>query len=360
MTSSYGPPRLPKFQSGPHQTYGPPQISHVKANLGIRYGTQSGNLKAWPFKGLPPKQPLPFREPVPPGLIESLGNQVEHLDKHGYKVEQHQNTYIPPPPSPVPITDLHALPIEQPVSQFLTQHHIDNVPQLAAYESVNNVVAISHGHSCTQGPHLGGGGGIFGQNHLHGGDIYVNSFGNGQEGGKFGVLAPVLNYEAAASTNEIIEAHNAKLETPESSYGPPASGTAGNSVQSNSESLPGLDGLDVVSAQRSQSIDIPAQAPLTTNYEIQFQKSIAQDPQGSQSVKHEQIINHGLLQSIISAVEQPQPQSQPQSSSNLVESESNNNQDQYPDPSEVKIIFKKPDDNHSSDNKETEAPKESS
>lgn len=265
----------------------------------------SGNLKPWPISGSPPKQPLSFREPVPQGLIESIGHHVQHLDTFGGKFHQQQapqqSVYLPPPPKSVPVANLHALPLEQPAGQFLNQHNLDfGGRQHQNYDTVS----FSHQHTCTQGPHFGG----------TGGDGYH-------------AQSLVQSYDTAASTQQLIQQHNAKLETPESSYGPPPTGIVAASNIVSQEVLPGLDGLNVISAQRSHSIDVPPSGAALNNYEVQFQKSIASDggsvPLGG---KHDHLINDGLLQSIISAVEQP-----------------NSNIDQASHPSEdseVKIIFK--------------------
>lgn len=62
-----------------------------------------------------------------------------------------------------------------------------------------------------------------------------------------------------------------------------------------------LTGLNVLSAQKSQSITIPVQG-VQGNYELQFQST---DQTGSGSAPHEQLLTEGLLQQILSAIEQP-------------------------------------------------------
>lgn len=232
-----------------------------KSNLGIRYGSMSGNLKPWPVQGSPPKQPLSFREPVPQGLIESIGQTVQHWDTFGVKPQQSPNVYLPPPPQQI---------------QAPSQHF--------------DVNSVSIAHDCNRG---------------------------GQ-----------LSYDGAASTQDFIQAHNAKLETPESSYGPPPTGHVAATNVVNHQVLPGLDSLNVISAQRSHSIDIPQHGGHGNTYDIQFQKSIAQDSgPGQHSTHHDQLINDSLLQSIISAVEQNPAQA-------------NDHQAHPSENSEVKIAFK--------------------
>lgn len=84
-----------------------------------------------------------------------------------------------------------------------------------------------------------------------------------------------------------------------------------NQISSNEQSsnhLVGLDGsgLDIISAQKSHSLTIPVQGSLGT-YQLQFQ---AADPLGGSgndldAPNHQQILSEGLLQSILSAIEQP-------------------------------------------------------
>lgn len=127
----------------------------------------------------------------------------------------------------------------------------------------------------------------------------------------------------------------------QSSYGPPASGNPADSYAHSADSyahgsqksvstvqidslsnnntstnitdtkideLPGLStsGLDIVSAQKSVNIEIPVQGQLGS-YSLQFQ---AADPLASQnneldSPDHQKLLSEGLLQSILSAIEQP-------------------------------------------------------
>lgn len=230
-----------------------------------------GNLKAWPIPGTAPKYPLSFREPVPAGLIESIGHNVQHLDSYGVKLHPQTNIYLPPPPSPLPISSLHSLPLKQSPGNFLTHGYFE--PQQQAHES--NQVAITHQHSCTHGPNLADG---------------------------FHAQQLVGLYEGAASNNLIVE--EKALGKDESSYGPPPSGIVQTTDQG---SLPGLDGLNVISAQKSHTVEVPTNAEGGTAYDIQFQQSIASSGHGGTAVNHNQIVNNGLLQSIITAVEQPQP-----------------------------------------------------
>lgn len=306
-TSNYGPPLALKLTAHHHQG-----LLAQKANLGIRYGSVSGNLKPWPIHGNPPKQPLSFREPVPQGLLESIGHQVEHLDAFGVKTPEPQNIYLPPPPSQVPISDYHTIHLEQSNQGdnrgFIGGGHFD-------------ASSVSIAHSCNQGPHFGG-------------DAY-----HAQQS---------VSYDAQASAQDFIHEHNKKLETKESSYGPPPTGDVAASNVVSHEVLPGLDGLNVISAQRSQSIDLPTLSTGNSGaYEIQLQKSVGSETNNGYAIiggnNHNQLINDGLLQSIISAVEQSPA------------TEKSDQQNDTSDNSEVKIVFNS---KSSADQQTTETPKE--
>lgn len=133
--------------------------------------------------------------------------------------------------------------------------------------------------------------------------------------------------------------------SPSSSYGPPPSGNPADSyahgsqkslttvqidsISNNSSStttttnttgsdfsdLPGLStsGLNIISAQKSVPIEIPVQGQLGA-YSLQFQ---AADPLASQNNEidtpdHQRLLSEGLLQSILSAIEQPKANETPQ------------------------------------------------
>ncbi|EDW27688.1 GL20423 [Drosophila persimilis] len=140
------------------------------------------------------------------------------------------------------------------------------------------------------------------------------------------------------------EQHTQFLTGPADSYGPPPSGNdldydhAGYASQKNSvaalpdgtdpQQLPGLDGLNVISAQKSQSIQLGNGQQPQQNFQVQFGGSLSQGgngngngPQGNaggeQSANHEEILSQGLLQSILTAIEQPQNQNQNQQQSSL-------------------------------------------
>lgn len=90
--------------------------------------------------------------------------------------------------------------------------------------------------------------------------------------------------------------------------------TSTNITDTKIDELPGLStsGLDIVSAQKSVNIEIPVQGQLGS-YSLQFQ---AADPLASQnneldSPDHQKLLSEGLLQSILSAIEQPKQNNAP-------------------------------------------------
>lgn len=148
---------------------------------------------------------------------------------------------------------------------------------------------------------------------------------------------------AASSIDALLNTHEERGAP--SSYGPPPSGpinpadsfahgsqktflsadigdidsgneTAANHTDSklvDDTDLPGLSsaGLNIISAQQSIPLEIPVQGHSGT-YSLQFQ---AADPSASQSndisetPDHQKLLSEGLLQSILSAIEQPKKSS---------------------------------------------------
>lgn len=163
-------------------------------------------------------------------------------------------------------------------------------------------------------------------------DVSQSSFEIAQNAGPQGLLTS-YGPPASGLANSFDSITNTHEEnSPSSSYGPPPSGNPADnfahssqksvsSVQIDSTSdfesnvndsrtneLPGLSsaGLDIISAQKSVPIEIPVQGQLGT-YSLQFQ---AADPLSSQTNEigtpdHQKLLNDGLLQSILSAIEEP-------------------------------------------------------
>ncbi|XP_068627264.1 uncharacterized protein [Battus philenor] len=80
----------------PSSVYGAPaKQSH--ANLPLPYGTFSGGGSSIHTGGHSPKHPVNFRESVPEGLIQQIGNTVHHKDTHGIDHVKQGPSYLPPP-----------------------------------------------------------------------------------------------------------------------------------------------------------------------------------------------------------------------------------------------------------------------
>lgn len=159
---------------------------------------------------------------------------------------------------------------------------------------------------------------------------------------------------AATSIDGLFNPHEALS----SSYGPPPSGNPADSFAHSSQKsvstiqidslnstsnasetssdfkidgeLPGLSnaGLDIISAHRSQSIEIPIQGQLGT-YSLQFQSA---DPLASQNNEldtpnHQELLSKGLLDSILSAIEKDKSNQTPTQLSQTNDENLNNHPD---------------------------------
>ena len=404
----------------PSGVYGvPPGGSY--AGLAIQHGSVSGNLKPWPQQGSAPTRPIQFRPPVPQGLIESIGQSVQHLDTFGVRPQGHQtNVYIPPPANeiPPPPRGLESLPLQGVQSFNVQQQNIPQaLPLVQEQQQPQQQQYRLNGHECGHGPAFSGNNQVPFQTYglpsaQHSFDAgksnynYDNSQSNSfqvNSGAEYSSGASLTSYDAPASgsiSNQVSLIQ--ETQSPASSYGPPPSGNPGDSEaydtqlktssiivvnqdqndqihaealsqeqlppeaesqthevietqqrtasssggeqplqikaenlqeihtveqqsSRNVENLPGLNsaGLNIISAQQSQSLTIPVQGALGS-YQLQFQ---AADPLGSSndnsidSPNHEKILSEGLLQSILSAIEQPGRNSVviPQSSFDAVE-----------------------------------------
>ncbi|XP_072946716.1 uncharacterized protein [Epargyreus clarus] len=79
----------------PGSQYGaPPKLA---ANLPIPYGTFSGGGHSIHTGGNTPRHPIKFRESVPEGLIQQIGQISHHKDTHGADHIKPGPTYLPPP-----------------------------------------------------------------------------------------------------------------------------------------------------------------------------------------------------------------------------------------------------------------------
>ncbi|XP_058977433.1 trithorax group protein osa [Musca domestica] len=437
---NYGPPLPPP--SGPGGNYGPPPPPpqgefgssaafvhhHAEAGLGIQYGKQSGNVGNFPPPhGAPPSKPVAFRPPVPQGLIETIGNTVQHLDQFGVKPNIQVPTYIPPAANEIPQTGPgnlnieygapqqqqqlplaiieQQLPAQQPAQVFVQQgqhqqhqhhqhhhhqhHHHEQQQQQFQQQNVHIEYGVPPppqpqgippppqylppGPPSAQvqqqflpplpsGPQQqfasGSGAGVsytssaqaayenaFSATQYNHQIVHSQALPSQQEQPRFHdcghgpnlVGGGVFNYQQqqqqqGASTSisqsiPVAEQHSQILSGPATSYGPPPSGNneldhigyASQKSQvtalpdgTNTNGLPGLESLNVLSAQKSQSIHFSSSQSGTTGsngqsqtYQVQFGSNSGS---GSQ---HDGILSADLLQTVLNAVEQPQQQHQP-------------------------------------------------
>ncbi|CRL05751.1 CLUMA_CG018780, isoform A [Clunio marinus] len=312
-----------------------------------------------------PRYPLPHRAPVPHGLFQSVGQHVQALD-NGHRNQNLGNTYVPPPVSEVPIPPMKlSVPNHGPVQPFNSNHQSHShqshssgsASSSSGYSFQNQQLQNVHIiHDCGKGPQLS------------------NSYGTP-------LAAPLTSYQIPShlqsSGNSGYDIPNVALEVPQhnsidfnspsNSYGPPASGPASidaidviglesspraNAVSStdehnvvaaaseysvNSETLPGLEtglsgsGLNFISAQKSQSIEVPKEAQLGSYHLQLITSSSEQNSNTIDAPNHQQILADGLLQSILSAVEQKPAHTIPQVS-----------EDHQTDHSEVQVFLKSP------------------
>ncbi|XP_055310243.1 uncharacterized protein LOC129573580 isoform X2 [Sitodiplosis mosellana] len=315
----------------------------------------SSSFKQYPIHVSAPRHPVSFRPPVPQGLLESIGQSVKHQDQFGIKLRPQSSVYLPPPTNevPPPPAGLETLPLA-PAAPF----HPDT-PKANNFDH-QFVYAPSQ---CSHGPNLAGGSYSFGSNPF--GSIpqlqtaygvpnqaldvsQSSSFEIVQNAGSQGLLTSygppasgAVSSGASSGFDSFINTH--EEHSPSSSYGPPPSGNPADSFAHGSQKslttvqidsisnnnstanttdsqqyseLPGLSnaGLNIISAQKSIPIEIPVQGQLGS-YSLQFQ---AADPLASQhneidTPDHQRLLSEGLLQSILSAIEQPKGNETPQS-----------------------------------------------
>lgn len=334
----------------PSSQYGTPLLTH-------------SNVHSHPLNALdinPPKRPVIFREPVPPGLIQSIGNQVAHKDAHG--IIEHSSSYANKPPSyipppipditkqrheqhalPPPPSNLYSLPSKDPPVSFQSVAHgsstdgiINNfgsfinfdVPQpLTSYTAPLGIVDGSYGLP------LETAGTAVGLDHSHAASSidltssldYTNSgYADSQHSASFPVIQSVpydcTNHKSQpilSAPGDSLGAYSSKTEAQNDlqvAHSQKTSVTASGNVIENSSSFakePHPKSMSTTFNSESelvklQNIDfnnIPVRGALGT-YTLQIQS--AEGGRNSIPVPHDQVLSEGLLQSIIEAIEQPQ------------------------------------------------------
>lgn len=206
MGTSYPGPTASGLVS-PSGVYGVPPGGEY-TGLAIQHGSVSGNLQQW--SGAAPTSPVSYRPPVPQGLIESIGQSVQHQDTFGVKPQQQSPVYLPPPTQEIPTlpSGLDSLPLEH-TAQFFAQHenHNYDVPQALPLIQEPRY-AGSGGSDCGHGPQLNG---------LGPSQAYATGYDSAKSN---------YNYDSSISSGFgiSVENHPTEEHSPTSSYGPPPSG----------------------------------------------------------------------------------------------------------------------------------------
>ncbi|KAM8718766.1 hypothetical protein ACLKA7_001473 [Drosophila subpalustris] len=329
-----GPP------SPPQVVYGAPLNQQSSSQVIVQQQLpqqQSGPafrpLQLYNSPGLPPQshfQHAPLQPPtkqhyLPPPPI--FFQQQHQHSENSYSASQYAQQYV----------HSQGLPLEQKSSRFNQQSIVASGPH-----SHQTVIVKDCGH----GPNL----------------VSSNGYQIQQQHQTFGTVSPASegSYNLIAQSIPVAEQHTQFLSIPSDSYGSPTSennldfdhtGYASQKSavtalpdESDPQNLPGLDGLNVISAQKSQSIELDSDVHKPTqNFELQFASSLnrAAGSGGNgaaineQGANHEEILSQGLLQSILTAIEHPQsPRAQSRSDE---ERDNDKNEDPLTNEKEIRV-----------------------
>ncbi|KAH8293364.1 hypothetical protein KR044_003637, partial [Drosophila immigrans] len=317
--------QLPQAQPG--QVFGPPKLVTVQSYNPAGRPPSPPNGHFAPGL-LPPPAIQQQYLPPPPNFLQQQQQQQQHLHQQQHQQQHAENSYSA---SQYTQQYIHSqgLPLAQQSQRF------DLDPRQNSLHLQPPVTV----HNCGHGPNLVSNTGYHVQEQQQQQQYQQQQFGSLS-------TASNVGYNAIAQSIPLVEQHTEFLSGPPSdSYGPPPSGNdidfdhSGYASQKSAvaalpdgtdpNQLPGLNGLDVISAQKSQSIQLDAGADKPVqNFEIQFGNSLnnaagnnngngngngngnlvraAPDEHG---VNHEEILSQGLLQSILTAIEQPQSSS---------------------------------------------------
>ncbi|XP_030564335.1 trithorax group protein osa [Drosophila novamexicana] len=288
------PPQIIVQQQLPQPQYGP-AFAHQKLAHLQEYGSPV-LLKVPQSNYMHP--PLAAQHYLSNQQAANIHRKNEHV-KNSYSI----STYTPP------FVQSHALPLTQQVQQFNQQTVLST--GVGPQQHQQPQVAL---HNCGQGPNL------------------VSSTGyqvhQQQQFSSVSAASPDA-YNAIAQSVPVAEQHTQFLAGPADSYGPPPSGNeidldpSGYASQKSAvqalpdgtdpQQLPGLNGLNVISAKKSQSIQLgTSTVQPTQNFQVQFDSQLIKDNHvndaalSEPNANHEEILSQGLLQSILTAIEQPQ------------------------------------------------------
>lgn len=294
-----------------------------------KYGTpliHPPNKYGPPINFKPPKHPVIFRDPVPTGLIQSIGKAVAQKDAHGIIDNIHSNKFSGPAYVPPPVPD---------ISDF-NKHYKNGPPNpsnLYSLPSKNSLSFqnIAHGSSSfglnnNFNSDFNFNGGNYGapyalpqaSSHL---PVYSGAYSNYQNVGYdcshksqiFGV-PPSNGYSNAGPSLNTNFGGVSDLHIAHSQPNSIVSGSNSNFVEDNKLNINGKSIADSFAPGgelvKSESIDlnnIPLQGALGS-YTLQIQSA---NGDGSENkIPHNQVFNDQLFHSILNAIEQPQQNSQ--------------------------------------------------
>lgn len=333
------PQKLHRPQAPPPSFRPIPQSGHAQS-IAQSYASHSQSVHSQtPIRAQQPRQPLVYRPPVPQGLLQSIGQHVQAQDQ-GHRGHIQQNTYLPPPTNEVPIPPMKlVVPNSGPVHPFQIQSHQSHQSHQSASgvatssssfqlqnQQLGNVQII---HDCGKGPQYN-----YQPHQTYG---VPQNFGESQSAVlSAGYTVPSQGLEIPQQTSQNFQQPSNSYGLPADSYGPPASGPASLDVigldpRSNhhselqtsetqnvaSASLPGLSGglsgLDFISAHKSHTLVLPKNQGASQEFKIHIQGSHSDvDENRLDGTNHQEILAEGLLQSILTAIEQKPAETVPQ------------------------------------------------
>ncbi len=249
LGSSYPGPTASGLVS-PSGVYGVPPGGQY-SGLAIQHGSISGNLQQYSSASnqvQQPTHPVSYSPPVPQGLIESIGQSVEHQDTFGVRPQQQSPVYLPPPTQEIPNlpNGLQSLPLEQSPQLFIQhQNHNYDVPQAQPLIQEPRYSGVGGG-DCGHGPQLNG---------LGPSQSYNLPSGSGYESAKSNYNFDSSIGLSAVSGGISVENHPIEEHSPTSSYGPPPSGP----IVSDSEGFDTQLKTSSLTAEASNNIDVQEQ-----------------------------------------------------------------------------------------------------
>lgn len=337
------PQKLHRPQAPPPSFRPIPQNGHAHS-VAQSYASHSQSVhQQQPIRAQQPRQPLVYRQPVPQGLLQSIGQHVQAQDQ-GHRGQIGANTYLPPPASELPIPPMKLIvPNPGPVQPFhghsyqsQQSHHSGSgvATSSSSFQLQNqNLGNVQIIHDCGKGPQIN-----YPQQIPHQTYGVPQNFGDSHSAVlSAGYTVPAQNLEIPQHNSANFQQPSNNYGPPSDSYGPPASGPASLDVlgldpRSNhhselqtaesqnvaSASLPGLSGglggLDFISAHKSHTLVLPKNQGGSQEFKFHIQGSHAGvDENRLDGTNHQEILAEGLLQSILSAIEQkPSPDTVPQ------------------------------------------------